>query len=245
MPECNHGKLQTIYKARKLLQILEEVVSSIRGDASLAFSGGIDSTLLMHLSGYRFSAITVGTEGSRDFQNSEKVSRTLGFPVTRVIISESTVRMAIDDLRSIDPEINVTELGYESVLYIALRSSGHRMLITGQGSDELFYGYHKYLEGRSSNREDLDKLMNITLPREVRIAESVMKKLITPYLDPRVLQFASGLNRDECISGQRNKVILREAARLSGLPPDIVENQKKAAQYGSGTMKIIRKILRT
>lgn len=226
---------------RKLVACLEQAIRSIGTGSAIAFSGGIDSTLLLHLSGYRLKPYTVGMQGSRDFENAEFVSGRLGFKTDYVKIGPDDVERAVRAVRYIDPDISAAEAGYETVLYLTLSSVSQDTVITGQGSDELFYGYRKFLDGVKSNAGDMEKLFTVTLPREYAIAESLGKTLVTPYLSPCVLDFSKGLTRDDCISDGQNKLVVRMAAELSGLPEEIAYLPKKAAQYGSGVQKLIKK----
>ncbi len=233
--------MDTDYAATTLISCLKKAVSSFDNHA-LAFSGGIDSTLLLHLSGYRLKPYTIGVPGSRDFQNSEMVSSMLGFEVNRVEIGPSDVEEAVKFLLKADPAITAAEAGYESVLYLVLKYASESAVVTGQGSDELFYGYRKYLDGVESNTLDMEKLYNTTLPRERNISRSLGKELLTPFLEKCVTGLGSALVKADCISDGTNKIVVRRAAEISGLPAEIVDMPKKAAQYGSGIQKLLRNI---
>lgn len=228
--------------AGRLISCLKGMMQPLGPDGAIAFSGGIDSTLLMHLSDYRFKAYTVGVTGSRDFENADFVSGKLGFSTERIVIGEKEVTEALRSLKSIDTRITAVEAGYETVLFIALSTVREGFLVTGQGSDELFYGYRKFLEGTESNTADLEKLHNITLPRERKLAEFTGMPLVTPYLSSCVSELASEITKELCIINGLNKAIVRKAAELSGIPREIALMPKKAAQYGSGVQKLIRNI---
>ena len=65
-------------------------------------------------------------------------------------------------------------------------------------------------------------------------------KLSCPYLSEEVIQ-ASKLYSQEQHIGVRGKEKLRKAAIGLGLSGEIANRKKKAAQYGSGSQKILKK----
>lgn len=232
------------YAALGLIEDLKNTLNSVRDYSALAFSGGIDSTLLMHLSDYRLKAYTVSTGSTKDIQNAVYVSGLLGFDFKPVEVSKGDVLDAYRFLMKLDPSISVQEAGYESVFYLTMKSIDENTLLTGQGSDELFYGYRKYIEQEVSNSGDLKKLFEITAPREKLISKALGKKAVMPYLSPGIREIASSMTKDQCIVNGVNKVVVRRAAELSGIPKEVYLMPKKAAQYGSGVQKILNSISR-
>lgn len=220
---------------------LEETLSHCHGSA-LAFSGGLDSTLLMHASGYTLNPYTVHVGLTRDYENSSAASKLLGFRVNFIDCGKEDVKEAAEIVKDIDPDISLQDLGYETVLMIILIRSEEKYIVTGQGADELFYGYRKYFLGTDNNSSDLERLFSITLPREKKMASRMDKTIITPYIDPRIINICSSMKRERFINGGENKIVLRETARLAGLPDSLCSTKKKAAQYGSGIQKIIRRL---
>ena len=64
-------------------------------------------------------------------------------------------------------------------------------------------------------------------------------ELSCPYLSENVVEAANSFSEEERI-GDVGKVPLRQAAQKLGLPKEIANRKKKAAQYGSGSQKAIR-----
>jgi len=54
-----------------------------------------------------------------------------------------------------------------------------------------------------------------------------------------VASMALSIPLDFKIRGGRRKHLLREAAKLLGLPEEVAETPKKAAQYSSGILKLL------
>lgn len=214
-----------------------------QGEAALAFSGGLDSTLLMALSMYRLKAYTVGYSDSHDIERARHVSDLLGFRIREIILDDQDLREAISVIRTIDPSIGRSEIGYEIVLYYTLSGIKEDHLVTGQGADEIFYGYRRFIDNPDlENGEYLDRLLHKTLPRENDIAAGFSKSLVTPYLEPVIVNAFSGLPRDVNVNGNVNKIQIRNLAKESGLPEEIWGFRKKAAQYGSGVQKRLNRV---
>ena len=213
------------------------------GDSAFALSGGIDSSLLFSVLGNGKHAYCVGVKGSQDFVYAEELCISLRANLTKIYVENSDVIECTRIVKSVDPGISFLDLGFETVLTIILSRISEEALVTGQGADEIFYGYRKFSDGREeSNINSLDKLYKITLPRERKIAEYFGKKLITPYLENGIPEYFSTLDRKVHLNDLNNKLIIREAGRMSGLPESIFNRGKKAAQYGTGIKKVQEKL---
>lgn len=208
---------------------------------SLAYSGGLDSTVLAHLSGSKVRGYSVGTANSRDMGNIEAGRKSIGIGIVRIPADDIDLDRYVSLLKEIDPDISRRDIGFEMVLAIVLDNIEEDSLITGQGADELFYGYHRLAgDATLTNEWHMDKLMKETLPREKAIADYFGKKLATPYLDSGIDRILHPVGRDDHFSGEVNKAILRCAALELGLPEELAGVKKTAAQYGSGIMKRLK-----
>lgn len=227
---------------KKVLEALKEFFGTHDLDrASMAYSGGLDSSVLLALSPKSVVPYTLGDESSKDFSNSRDGSMKLGFNTVSIPLSSVDLEKCVDIVRSIDPEIRKKDLGYEVVLAVLLDNMKGDIVITGQGADEIFYGYNIFRESpEMDNSAHMKKLYEETLPRERKIADHFSKQLITPYLSKDILRIMENVGRDANFAGDFNKAILRSAGMQAGMPNDIVERKKTAAQYGSGLMKKLR-----
>ena len=226
-------------------EILESLTQFFRSldlrNTSMAYSGGLDSSLLLSISPKTVIPYTLGDRGSKDFSNSESGSRMLGYSTVFIPLSSVDLEKYVGIVGSVDPKIKKKDLGYETVLAVLLDKMKENRVITGQGADEIFYGYNIFRESpQLDNSSHMKKLYNETLPREKKIAEYFGKELITPYLSDGILEIMKGVDRDTNFAGEYNKAILRTAAIHAGMPTDIVERKKTAAQYGSGLLKKLK-----
>lgn len=231
-------------KEEELAALIYKAVQKVTSDSSaVLLSGGIDSSLIVHLASKfkNIGAYTAGVEGSYDFKAAESAGELLGVNVNKIIINEQDVYDGLLELINIDSSQDPLELSFNLPLYFVCKTAKEKTLLTGQGSDELFGGYKKYKTEPMKMQEDLNKVLNSTIIKEIKIANYFKKDLKTPYLDAEILDFSRTIDISDKISKDSEKIILRKAALYLGLPEQITIRKKKAAQYGSGINKILKK----
>ncbi len=240
---------ETKEACRMMAKRLEELISQIKGKYSLSFSGGLDSSILAFL-GAKYSdpfLYSVGVEGSRDLENSRdslrEIKEALGKEIEyfEIKISKEEVRKALKDMKDLGVP-NSLVASFEVPTYFVLKNSERELVISGQGADELFLGYAKYLKDPRGWERDLLKLQFEVVPFEDRMARSFGKKIFRPYLDEKIVEAAKKIPTSERIVEGIRKAPLRVVAEILGVPRKIILREKKAAQYGSGVSKLMREI---
>ncbi len=244
----------------ELLQALEETFSRNVGKrCAVAFSGGIDSSVLLQLalsSGRRVLAVTVGMPGSYDVVSSRRVARAIGADHVTCELSDADVLECSTYLRRTLKLSSPMDLALGVMFHTAAlesAKSGFRLLLAGQGADELFGGYMRYLRAYRSGgprevttamTEDLEGLWRWGVVRDFCSAALAGCYLTLPYLGGDVISAALSMALERKLDGQQRKTVLREVASKLGLPEEVVRGEKKAAQYGSGIEKAVRRVLR-
>jgi len=226
--------------AEKIANILKEKTSNI-GGCAIGFSGGLDSGILAYLI-ENSTLYTLGIKNSKDVECAKDVAEILDRDLVIVEIGENDILDAAKFLLREFGKMSIVEISFEIPLVILSKHCEEKIIVTGQGADELFGGYKKYIENPSLMKEDFKKLVEITYPRERKIAEKFGKKLISPYLSEEIISIALEIPMELKIKNDVRKYILREAAKLLGVPEKIYLAEKRAVQYGSGIMKILRNI---
>jgi asparagine synthase (glutamine-hydrolysing) len=132
-------------------------------------------------------------------------------------------------------------------LALAIEGAPPRLLVCGQGVDELFLGYAHYgglsvAEADRRSREDLERLRESDWPRTVRVAEMVGKEIAAPYLAPAFEEAARRVPIEARLPGDSPKQCFREWAVARGLPVELSVRPKKALQYASGVEALVRKL---
>jgi asparagine synthase (glutamine-hydrolysing) len=241
----------------ELLRALEEAFSRNVGKrCAVAFSGGIDSSVLLQLaltSGRKVLAVTVGMPGSHDVEFSKRVAQSMGADHVVCELSDAEVLSWSTYLRRTLGLGSPMDVSLGVIFHVtALESArgGFRQLLAGQGADELFGGYMKHLRAYRSGgpkdaatvmAEDLEGLWRWGIVRDFCSAALAGCYLTLPYLSDKVVSAALSIPPYRKLDGQRRKLVLREVARKLGLPDEVVEGEKRAAQYGSRIERIVRK----
>ncbi len=232
-----------------LAKLLEESVKEkVSGkNIGIGFSGGIDSTTMAYLSSkYANSVVlyTVGLDNSEDVSYAKKISEVLGLPWRHIKLTEENVFESMKELSSIFGWIgDRTPVIFSFIMpiHLVLKNSEEKFIVLGQGSDEMFLGYHKFKEQEEIDFESVMKDLMEEIDRERVLAESYQKVLIYPFLDERIIEFSKNVPKKEKI-GEMEKEILRKAAKILGVPEEAIKRRKKASQYGSGVIKIMKRI---
>ncbi|MHC1680819.1 MAG: asparagine synthase C-terminal domain-containing protein [Methanomassiliicoccales archaeon] len=218
-----------------------------KGRTAVLFSGGLDSSLLTALA-KPFSELrlyTVGYPGSHDLEASRSGAEELGLPWEPIILNDDLLRKAIVYLRD---QVGVTDpvtISFEVPFYVVCAKVTEKVLLSGQGADELFGGYARYSsmspeELGEARTADVKSLLFEGYLREVRMAQGFGKMLLCPYLDPKVIEVGLSIPPEDLFGDMGNKRPLRSIAHGMGL--SAAKAPKKAAQYGSGVMKAMKRL---
>ncbi|MGC8569529.1 MAG: asparagine synthase C-terminal domain-containing protein [Nitrososphaeria archaeon] len=218
----------------------------IIGKAAVAYSGGLDSSVLAHV--LRDSSpllITVGFEQGQDIENARSGARELGLEHLVHIISSSELKEAVEAVKPFCHTL--MDLSLASGFFIfgkTAKENGYNRAVVGQMADELFGGYARHrrappeaLEGLL--REDIKRGI-YGLRRDTRAILMAGVEPLYPYAFRSFFRKAQGLP----LSLRREKLGLRKIGELLGVPQTIVWKQKKAFQYGSGIERAVREIIR-
>ncbi|MBO8174413.1 MAG: asparagine synthase (glutamine-hydrolyzing) [Thermococcus sp.] len=233
---------------QSLIKSLEYSVKIRAGKkVGVLFSGGLDSSLLALLSS-KYADVTLytaGAEGSQDVEWARKVSEILGLKLKEYIFDINDVEEIIPKVVFAIEEPNPMNLAIGIPLYFATklaRENKYRLLLSGQGADELFGGYFKYLENPKLMEKDLVELGEKNLARDDKIAMINGVEGRFPFLDLNVVRTALRTPIEFKIRNGIRKAILREIALELGLPKEVAYREKKACQYGTNSQKLLQKI---
>lgn len=232
-----------------------------RDHVGIIYSGGIDSFLIAYIVqklGVPFTCYVAGRdEGSSDIQWAKKTAAEHGFPLEVKLLSARDIEGIIPDvIRTIeDHSLNQVEVAIP--VFTAMRmaqEAGERVVLNGQGADELFGGYPWYATivdregyGNFTERswEDTFLLYKECLEREDKIAMAHSIELRVPYLDPEVIRLAFSVAPSLKIrEGQDTigKRIHRALGVVLGIPQDIAFRSKEAAQHGANVHNVFSEL---
>jgi asparagine synthase (glutamine-hydrolysing) len=222
---------------------------------TIAFSGGLDSTVLAaiakrivskaHASPLQLTLCTVGISKSTDLRWAPQAAAALQLPLVCVRIPPRTVRKSAKLVAWFTASANLVEIGYNMPIYFVAKYASADLILSGLGADELFGGYYKYLSMGDSTlaasmARDLKKVQEETAAQQRSLAAFWGKCLLMPYLAPAVVEQAQSLPLECKVKHGERKIILRQLAELLGLPTKLVGVRKRAVQYSSGFWKSLK-----
>lgn len=248
----------------ELRHALENSVKShLMSDVPYAvlLSGGLDSSLISAIAQQfakrriedddqseawwpRLHSFAVGLAGSPDLVAAQTVADAIGTVHHTV---EFTVQEGLDALRDVVyflETYDVTTIRASTPMYLMARkikAMGIKMVLSGEGSDEIFGGYlyfHKAPNAKEFHEETLRKLERLHMFDCNRANKSMSAWGIearVPFLDKAFMDVAMRLNPEAkmCGNGKMEKHILRQA--FEGLLPDeILWRQKEQFSDGVG-----------
>ncbi|MBZ4657232.1 MAG: asnB [Dysgonamonadaceae bacterium] len=192
----------------------------------------------------RLHSFAIGLEGSPDLAAARKVAEHIGSIHHEI---HYTVQEGLDAIRDVIYHIetyDVTTVRASTPMYLLARyikSMGVKMVLSGEGADEIFGGYlyfHKAPNAREFHEETVRKLGKLHLYDCLRANKSLAAWGVegrVPFLDKEFLDVAMRLNPSDkmACNGKIEKHILREAFQ-DYLPKEIAWRQKEQFSDGVG-----------
>ena len=247
-------------------QLLTEIQNAIKDTVSdnkigVAFSGGVDSTLIAKILkdiGYNVHLLTIGFHDSHDVNFALEVNQILNYqhnileidPIRfKEISSKINQTIKTDNL-----SWNENSIAFYYVSKLA-QEHGLKTVVTANGVDELFCGYNSYREAISIGEKEVIEMMNSKLENEKQMMIAVNNvcsefgvKIIQPLLSPSFIEFAKKIPISEKIHNSddlKRKHVIRSLAIDCNVPEISAQKQKKALQYGSQIHKALLKPRKT
>ena len=224
-------------------------------------SGGLDSSITSALA-KKFAAhriesndkkaawwpqlhsFSVGLEGSPDLAAAQEVAKHIGTVHHEI---KFTIQEGLDALREVIYHLetyDITTIRASTPMFLmarAIKALGIKMVLSGEGADELFGGYlyfHKAPNEKEFHEETVRKLEKLHQYDCLRANKSLAAWGIegrVPFLDKEFIEVAMRLNpKDKLITEDRmEKWVLRKAFE-SYLPKSIAWRQKEQFSDGVG-----------
>ena len=224
-------------------------------------SGGLDSSITSALA-KKFSSkrvesndtqsawwpqlhsFSVGLEGSPDLEAARKVSEHIGSIHHEIIF---TIQEGLDAIRDVIYHLetyDITTVRASTPMFLmarSIKSHGIKMVLSGEGADELFGGYlyfHKAPSAEEFHKETVRKLDKLHQYDCLRANKSLAAWGIegrVPFLDKEFIDVAMRINpKDKMINSERmEKWVVRKAFE-DYLPESVAWRQKEQFSDGVG-----------
>jgi len=218
---------------------------------AVAFSGGLDSSIVVACAkrNVRVVACTAFSPRARDASRARVAAKALGVELAATELTKENVASALATIRlPFEPALMDRSLWcLYSIVSRSASRCGARVLLLGQLADELFGGYAKYAEAlrvggddaaRAMMDHDLREYANRGRIRDLGACGRLVQPRL-PFEHRELVDYASSLPVSFKIRGGLRKAVLRKAALTLGVPEDLAEADKKAAQYSSGIQRLV------
>ena len=199
-------------------------------------------------------SFSVGLEGSPDLVAAKKVADHIGTIHHEIVFTIQEGLDAINDVIYQLETYDITTIRASTPMYLmarVIKSMGIKMVLSGEGADELFGGYlyfHKAPNAEEFHEETVRKLSKLHMYDCLRANKSLAAWGIegrVPFLDKEFMDVAMRLNpQDKMINNERmEKWIVRKAFE-DMLPESVAWRQKEQFSDGVGyswidTLKVV------
>ena len=253
--ETDIGGLRDALEAAVKKQLMSDVPYGV------LLSGGLDSSIISAIAKKYASkrvetdgrdvawwpqlhSFAIGLKGAPDLAAARKVAEHIGTVHHEI---NYTVQEGLDAIRDVIYHIetyDVTTVRASTPMYLlarVIKSMGIKMVLSGEGADEIFGGYlyfHKAPNAREFHEETVRKLGKLHLYDCQRANKALSAWGVegrVPFLDKEFLDVAMRLNpKDKMIGGDRiEKWVLRKAFE-DMLPQSVAWRQKEQFSDGVG-----------
>ena len=189
-------------------------------------------------------SFSVGLEGSPDLAAAQKVADHIGTVHHEI---KFTIQEGLDAIKDVIYNLetyDTTTIRASTPMYLmarVIKSMGIKMVLSGEGADELFGGYlyfHKAPNPKEFHQETVRKLEKLHMYDCLRANKSLAAWGIegrVPFLDKEFMDVAMRINpKDKMINGERmEKWVVRKAFE-DLLPESVAWRQKEQFSDGVG-----------
>ena len=229
---------------KNVRMLLEEITSQCDADW-IAFSGGLDSSILGQIKKEQgLNAITIITKDfhGTDLEYSQIMGKHIGVHLELRYVNINEILNAVKGTIKILKNFNDIEIRNSIVSYLylnTLKEKNVKKVITGDGADEIFAGYNFLIKKNHAElRTELRRMKEIMHFTSQKIASELGISVQMPYINENVIKLAETLPIEHLVN-QKNGVkfgkwVLRKAFE-NDLPPSVIWREKTPMQDGSGT----------
>ena len=255
---CNAASVLSLREA-----LMDAVKRQLMSDVpyGVLLSGGLDSSVISAIAETysamriednsrtrawwpRLHSFAVGLKGAPDLAKARLVAEHIGTVHHEINYTIQEGLDALQDVIYYTETYDVTTVRASTPMYLlarVIKSMGIKMVLSGEGADEIFGGYlyfHKAPDARSFHEETVRKLSKLHLYDCLRANKSLAAWGVegrVPFLDKEFLDVAMRLNPEAkmCPGKTIEKKIVRDAF-ADMLPEEIVRRQKEQFSDGVG-----------
>ncbi len=239
-----------------LLEAVKKRIPNNEAQFGVFLSGGLDSAIITYIVTQCASNVTyytLGNKNAKDVNHVKILSKALNIeqqvkyiPLPALNELPKLTKQLVYHTESYNPSIISNGMA-TYLLAQAARQDGIKVILSGEGADELFCGYPmgkgNEIAKRIAKRKELIQYMYLTELRRLDLASMANTiEVRCPFLDRKVFAAAMNCNakdlfllKDKEVQG---KMILRNLF-AQHLPPIITNRKKMSFDVGSGIRKLL------
>ena len=247
-PERSEPSQEDLDETRETL--IRSVNRQMMGDVPVGvfLSGGLDSTLVAAIAaqwcaerGQQLKTFAVGVEGSSDVVAARQAAQYLQTEHhERLYTAEEALAVVPDVVQAIEHfDVSLVRSAVPNFLLAELAARHVKVVLTGEGADELFAGYIYFREIDPDKLHDelvanINGLHNLNLQRCDRVTMAHSLEARVPFLDREMIALALRLPARWKMASDHvpEKRLLRKAFH-GWLPRELLWREK--AQFGDGS----------
>ena len=247
-PERSEPSQENLDETRETL--IRSVNRQMMGDVPVGvfLSGGLDSTLVAAIAaqwcaerGQQLKTFAVGVEGSSDVVAARQAAQYLQTEHhERLYTAEEALAVVPDVVQAIEHfDVSLVRSAVPNFLLAELAARHVKVVLTGEGADELFAGYIYFREIDPDKLHDelvanINGLHNLNLQRCDRVTMAHSLEARVPFLDREMIALALRLPARWKMASDHvpEKRLLRKAFH-GWLPRELLWREK--AQFGDGS----------
>ena len=264
----NKGNYQSLKESLKndlIMAVLKRLQSNV--PFATLLSGGLDSSLITSIAvkllrrelDDKYNVImdnlgikkmqnihtfSIGFEGSPDLKAAKTIADYLGTNHESITITLNEALLAVRDVMWHLETYDVTTIRASTPMYLLsrkIKANGFKMVLSGEGSDELFGGYlyfHKAPSNKEFVQECAKRMNELQYFDNLRANKSTLAFGLEgrfPFLDTNVVNNYISLGKDVNIHNGMEKFILRDAfSKGNYLPEKLLWRRKEQFSDGVG-----------
>ena len=238
--------------------ILERQLNQLTASRlAIAFSGGVDSSLLAKICAtttHDVTLLTVGFQSVHDIELSRAMQPALQLSLVDRVVTLDELEEGLTQVLRVIEWTRLSRLEICLGFYFVFKLASTLQLSTvlsAHGTDELFCGYHAYrrvyddevalttlmcqlVETAQADKMEIDKL-----------AQLFNIDYQCPFLSEAFIEYAMNVPLDLKMTHQDDVVrkhLIRKIATELGVPAHVAARPKKAFQYSAGIHKAIKRL---
>ncbi len=250
--EASEGEIPDDVPAELRTHVIAAVGRRLMSDVTVGvfLSGGLDSSLIAAVAtrlGGPMPSFAVGLADSADLLAAREVAESLGTEHHEVVVEAAELVDAVPHvvrrLAAFDPGLVRSAVANDR---LAAATARHvKVVLTGEGADECFAGYHHLAalspaDLHSAQCQMIDELHRLNLQRADHLTMAHGLEARVPFLDRDLIAFALGLPPQWRAPRDGMTKHLLRSAFAGWLPASVLWRRKEQFGDGSGVASVLR-----